>query len=175
MYDYMKHYQEELIRQYSKSLTLNQLAQIGQYFNQTSLANQFSIPSTSQNPLMNQAHMMNALQSQFAEGLKKKSATETSQTAAYNMQQSLKPVSEKKSLSSAINPRISQTGTNYLPSRAQPMSTQITKSAFTMPVLTTAGSVSAGHKYTNADLSKPKTKTTYSYQQAFLVIIKLKK
>lgn len=160
VYDYMKHYQDELIRQYSKTLTLNQLAQIGQYFNQTSLANQFNMPSTSQNPLLSQAHMMNA----FAEGLKKKSTADTFNTKT-----------------TAVDPRMSQTGINplnYIPStssRMQPISMQSsTKSAFTMPVLTTAASVGAPHKYTTAELSKPKTKTTFSYQQAFLVICIIK-
>lgn len=197
VYDYMKHYQDELIRQYSKTLTLNQLAQLGQYFNQTSLANQYNLPSTSQSTLLNQAHMINALHSatasQFADGLKKKSAVDalssslasSSQLAAYNMQQSLKQFggmgsAEKISSKTAtsVDPRLSQASTsslNYIPASTSklstPLSTQNTKSAFTMPVLTTASSSSAAHKYTNADFSKQKTKTTYSYQQAYLVMI----
>lgn len=158
VYDYMKHYQDELIRQYSKTLTLNQLAQIGQYFNQTSLANQFNMPSTSQSPLFSQAHMMNA----FAEGLKKKSAADGFNTKT----------------TTTVDPRLNQTGINplnYIAStsnRMQSISMQSsTKSAFTMPVLTTAATVGASHKYTTAELSKAKTKTTFSYHhQAFLVI-----
>lgn len=195
VYDYMKQYQEELIRQYSKSLTLNQLTQLGHYFTQTSMGNQFNLPSTSQNPLLNQAHMMSALHSastpQFGDAMKKKNVVDThpvslptsSQMAAFNMQQSLQQLSgftsaDKPSTktSTTVDPRLSQSAINplnYIPSSAGKMQTHLnapnTKSAFTMPVLTTAPSVSAPYKYTNADLSKQKTKTTYSYQQAYLV------
>lgn len=195
VYDYMKHYQEELIRQYSKTLTLNQLAQLGQYFTQTSLGNQFNLPSTSQNPLLSQAHMMSALHSvsapQFGESLKKKSVTDSipvnlpasSQMAAFNMQQSLKSMSGLNSTdkpatkASAVDPRFSQSGginpLNFIPATANKIPTalniQNTKSSYTMPVLTTVPPVSAAYKYTNADLTKQKTKTTYSYQQAYMV------
>lgn len=195
VYDYMKHYQDELIRQYSKTLTLNQLAQLGQYFNQTSLANQFNLPNTSsQSQMLNhQAHMMSAAlhsastSQQFGDALKSQSVPDTlpvnlpttSQMAAFNMQQSLKQLSglgsvEKTKVSTAVDPRLSQSGINplnFIPASVgkvpTPLNVQNTKSAFTMPVLTPS-SVGAGHKYTNADC-KQKTKTTYSYQQAFLV------
>lgn len=192
VYDYMKHYQEELIRQYSKTLTLNQLAQLGQYFNQTSMANQFNLPTSSQNPLLTQAHMMNALHSastsHFGESMKKKSVADTlptslpstSQMAAFNMQQSAKLSGVDKSFSKAstsVDPRLNQINPlNFIPASTAklpttPLNVQNTKSAFTMPILTTAPPVSVGHKYTNADFSKQKTKTTYSYQQAFMVMI----
>lgn len=198
VYDYMKHYQEELIRQYSKTLTLNQLTQLGHYFTQSSMGNQFNLPSTSQNPLLSQAHMMSAMHStstppQYGDAMKKKSVadplpaslpTSSQMAAAFNMQQSLKQLSgftaidkpSTKPSTSAVDPRLSQSAINplnYIPSSAGKMqahlNVQNTKSAFTMPVLTTAPSASAAYKYTNADFSKHKTKTTYSYQQSFPV------
>ena len=64
-YNYLKHYQEELIKQYSQSLSLTQLTQLSQYFTQTQFANalaqsQFSnqFLTSGQNPLLSNANLL---------------------------------------------------------------------------------------------------------------------
>ena len=64
-YNYLKHYQEELIKQYSQSLSLTQLTQLSQYFTQTQFANalaqsQFSnqFLTSGQNPILSNANLL---------------------------------------------------------------------------------------------------------------------
>jgi hypothetical protein len=71
-YNYLKHYQEELIKQYSQSLSLSQLTQLSQYFSQNQFASalaqsQFSNQFMSgQSSMLNSANMMKQMgSSQF--------------------------------------------------------------------------------------------------------------
>lgn len=62
-YNYLKHYQEELIKQYSQSLNLSQLTQLSQYFNQNQYANAFNQFLAQQNPILSNANLLKQMSS----------------------------------------------------------------------------------------------------------------
>ncbi|RZC42711.1 calcineurin-binding protein cabin-1, partial [Asbolus verrucosus] len=68
-YNYLKHYQEELIKQYSQSLNLTQLTQLSQYFTQNQFANALAQSQFGnqflggQNPLLNSPSLLKQMSS----------------------------------------------------------------------------------------------------------------
>lgn len=167
-YDYMKQYQEELIRQYSKTLTMNQLAQIGQYLNQTPYSGQFGASSS----LMNSSQMMpnlNPALSQVGANQNLKNVT------LFNPPKS-KPESSsvKLTASAPVPPRVSEYNPLNFVSSSSKLPTYTSKNVFTTPSAV-AGTSSTGYKYSMADygkqVNKGITKTTSSFQQIFLVCI----
>lgn len=178
-YDYMKQYQEELIRQYSKTLTMNQLAQIGQYLNQSSYSGQFgassSLMNTSKmpqniNPALGQVGIGNNL-SKTNQNLKTVSAFNLPKSKHDSAQSS----STKLPASTPAAPRISEYNPLNFVSSSSKLPTYSSKNVFTTPSAV-AGTSSTGYKYSTGDygkqLNKGVTKTTSSFQQIFLVCAK---
>lgn len=177
-YDYMKQYQEELIRQYSKTLTMNQLAQIGQYLNQSSYGGQFGASSS----LMNTSPMPQNINSTLGQVGFGNNLNRTNQNlknvSAFNLPKSKQDSTQSSSMklptSTAATPRISEYNSLNFVSSSSKLPTYTSKNIFTTPGAV-AGTSSTGYKYSTADygkqLNKGVTKTSSSFQQIFLVCV----
>lgn len=165
-YDYLRQYQEHVIRQYNQTLTLTQMAQL--------ISNQYTPTTSSASNMMNPSALLQSMQ-QLSTGLHSMSASQLNQSLSMLNPSLLKKLTEQMTLAN-----LSNSSTTQIPQLTPEQIRQITAlMQTTKPTSTKTSNLAPSGKvgkssmtYTQA--SNSKTTTTGSYKNTSEVKTKTK-